>query len=175
VCDIISALWLIHTHSLIYFLHLLICEISISVKSNFQLCSQRKTLSQCLCFISDTRRLLWIRFRELPSCKAGNVNKVRTSETSVDNHFTRQYIPEDNFELIDLFTFPALQEGSSRNLIQSSVSDIKHRHCESVFRCEHNWKLLLIFFAEGIYSYVTVLFCKLIFTWKLVLQYWTEN
>jgi hypothetical protein len=22
---------------------------------------------------------------------------VRTSETSVDNHFTRQYIPEDNF------------------------------------------------------------------------------
>jgi hypothetical protein len=23
---------------------------------------------------------------------------VRTSETSVDNHFTRQYIPEDNFE-----------------------------------------------------------------------------
>jgi hypothetical protein len=24
---------------------------------------------------------------------------VRTSETSVDNHFTRQYIPEDNSEL----------------------------------------------------------------------------
>jgi hypothetical protein len=23
---------------------------------------------------------------------------VRTSETSVDNNFTRQYIPEDNFE-----------------------------------------------------------------------------
>jgi hypothetical protein len=23
---------------------------------------------------------------------------VRTSETSVDNHFTRQYIPEDNYE-----------------------------------------------------------------------------
>jgi hypothetical protein len=23
---------------------------------------------------------------------------VRTSETTVDNHFTRQYIPEDNFE-----------------------------------------------------------------------------
>jgi hypothetical protein len=23
---------------------------------------------------------------------------VRTSETSVDNYFTRQYIPEDNFE-----------------------------------------------------------------------------
>jgi hypothetical protein len=25
---------------------------------------------------------------------------VRTSETSVDNHFTRQYIPEDNPEVI---------------------------------------------------------------------------
>jgi hypothetical protein len=25
---------------------------------------------------------------------------VRTSETSVDNHFTRQYIPEDNSEHI---------------------------------------------------------------------------
>jgi hypothetical protein len=24
---------------------------------------------------------------------------ARTSETSVDNYFTRQYIPEDNFEL----------------------------------------------------------------------------
>jgi hypothetical protein len=29
---------------------------------------------------------------------------VRTSETSVDNHFTRQYIPEDNSEH-HLFTF----------------------------------------------------------------------
>jgi hypothetical protein len=26
------------------------------------------------------------------------VEAVRTSETSVDNHFTRQYIPEDNSE-----------------------------------------------------------------------------
>jgi hypothetical protein len=25
---------------------------------------------------------------------------VRTSETSVDNHFTRQYIPEDNSEQV---------------------------------------------------------------------------
>jgi hypothetical protein len=28
---------------------------------------------------------------------------VRTSETSVDNHFTRQYIPEDNSEHQDWF------------------------------------------------------------------------
>jgi hypothetical protein len=27
---------------------------------------------------------------------------VRTSETSVDNHFTRQYIPEDNSEQLFL-------------------------------------------------------------------------
>jgi hypothetical protein len=46
------------------------------------------------------------------------VEAVRTSETSVDNHFTRQYIPEDNSEhhtrrrenskshrLIDVFGF----------------------------------------------------------------------
>jgi hypothetical protein len=26
---------------------------------------------------------------------------VRTSETSVDNHFTRQYIPEDNSEQLN--------------------------------------------------------------------------
>jgi hypothetical protein len=33
---------------------------------------------------------------------------VRTSETSVDNHFTRQYIPEDNSEHhhISLLYFP---------------------------------------------------------------------
>jgi hypothetical protein len=29
---------------------------------------------------------------------------VRTSETSVDNYFTRQYIPEDNSELQQLET-----------------------------------------------------------------------
>jgi hypothetical protein len=27
---------------------------------------------------------------------------VRTSETSVDNHFTRQYIPEDNSERVGM-------------------------------------------------------------------------
>jgi hypothetical protein len=31
---------------------------------------------------------------------------VRTSETSVDNHFTRQYVPEDNSEQqVTLFRF----------------------------------------------------------------------
>jgi hypothetical protein len=30
----------------------------------------------------------------------GMMEAVRTSETSVDNYFTRQYIPEDNSELV---------------------------------------------------------------------------
>jgi hypothetical protein len=30
---------------------------------------------------------------------------VRTSETSVDNYFTRQYIPEDNSELHTVLNF----------------------------------------------------------------------
>jgi hypothetical protein len=30
---------------------------------------------------------------------SGMMEAVRTSETSVDNYFTRQYIPEDNSEL----------------------------------------------------------------------------
>jgi hypothetical protein len=34
---------------------------------------------------------------------------VRTSETSVDNHFTRQYIPEDNSELYFLAAFYAAE------------------------------------------------------------------
>jgi hypothetical protein len=34
----------------------------------------------------------------LLGCTAGMMEAVRTSETSVDNHFTRQYIPEDNSE-----------------------------------------------------------------------------
>jgi hypothetical protein len=38
---------------------------------------------------------------------------VRTSETSVDNHFTRQYIPEDNSE----------QAGKSTQHISFEVSN----------------------------------------------------
>jgi hypothetical protein len=35
---------------------------------------------------------------ELSSGISGMMEAVRSSETSVDNHFTRQYIPEDNSE-----------------------------------------------------------------------------
>jgi hypothetical protein len=31
-------------------------------------------------------------------CSSLMMEAVRTSETSLDNHFTRQYIPEDNSE-----------------------------------------------------------------------------
>jgi hypothetical protein len=34
----------------------------------------------------------------LPSLTSLMMEAVRTSETSVDNHFTRQYIPKDNSE-----------------------------------------------------------------------------
>jgi hypothetical protein len=37
---------------------------------------------------------------------------VRTSETSVDNHFTRQYIPEDNYEqLLQRFVTDLFNDG----------------------------------------------------------------
>jgi hypothetical protein len=32
----------------------------------------------------------------------GMIEAVRTSETSVDNYFTRQYIPEDNSEYVKI-------------------------------------------------------------------------
>jgi hypothetical protein len=53
----------------------------------------------------------WVWCSELSSgilCTASSLmmEAVRTSETSVDNHFTRQYIPEDNSEhqMIILFS-----------------------------------------------------------------------
>jgi hypothetical protein len=33
---------------------------------------------------------------------------ARTSETSVDNYFTRQYIPEDNSEIVSVHENPPL-------------------------------------------------------------------
>jgi hypothetical protein len=36
---------------------------------------------------------------------------VRTSETSVDNHFTRQYIPEDNSEHDKVYVVSHLKSG----------------------------------------------------------------
>jgi hypothetical protein len=44
---------------------------------------------------------------DVHSCLLGSLvmEAVRTSETSVDNHFTRQYIPEDNSEHHHHLTF----------------------------------------------------------------------
>jgi hypothetical protein len=49
--------------------------------------------------ISDYVKSAW-NYSFVLSCLLGYtaVEAVRTSETSVDNHFTRQYIPEDNSE-----------------------------------------------------------------------------
>jgi hypothetical protein len=42
---------------------------------------------------------LRISFNDAVGCHSSlMMEAVRTSETSVDNHFTRQYIPEDNSE-----------------------------------------------------------------------------
>jgi hypothetical protein len=38
------------------------------------------------------------------------MGEVRTSETSVDNHFTRQYIPEDNSEQLTVKLMKGLTE-----------------------------------------------------------------
>jgi hypothetical protein len=40
------------------------------------------------------KEIIAVRFQS----SHGGEYDVRTSETSVDNHFTRQYIPEDNSE-----------------------------------------------------------------------------
>jgi hypothetical protein len=47
------------------------------------------------CITSDGSDKFSVLCSELSS---GMMEAVRTSETSVDNHFTRQYIPEDNSE-----------------------------------------------------------------------------
>jgi hypothetical protein len=47
---------------------------------------------------------------------------VRTSETSVDNHFTRQYIPEDNSEHCTCFNCCVLK------LLGNSATNEKQLH-----------------------------------------------
>jgi hypothetical protein len=47
---------------------------------------------------------------------------ARTSETSVDNYFTRQYIPEDKSELHTVYHFPAFDN--------MNVPDVQSRDVE---------------------------------------------
>jgi hypothetical protein len=50
---------------------------------------------------------------------------VRTSETSVDNHFTRQYIPEDNSELKqDVSVSSGIRLGHREEVIKILISQI---------------------------------------------------
>jgi hypothetical protein len=44
-------------------------------------------------------KLLSTDVSEVNTASSGMMEAVRTSETSVDNHFTRQYIPEDSSQL----------------------------------------------------------------------------
>jgi len=57
---------------------------------------------------------------------------VRTSETSVDNHFTRQYIPEDNSEqmhiLWKLKHYPRQQATKTCRLEMLTVRTIRPLH-----------------------------------------------
>jgi hypothetical protein len=52
---------------------------------------------------------------------------VRTSETSVDNHFTRQYIPEDNSEQVNdrYNTGPSVSQFLVSPLSSVSLSDMR--------------------------------------------------
>jgi 23S rRNA C2498 (ribose-2'-O)-methylase RlmM len=52
-----------------------------------------------------TKKKIYVRFQVLTAASMKfrivsslMVEAARTSETSVDNYFTRQYIPEDNYE-----------------------------------------------------------------------------
>jgi hypothetical protein len=52
---------------------------------------------------------IWVYFNETTRrCEISSLmmEAVRTSETSVDNHFIRQYIPEDNSEHPTRRSFP---------------------------------------------------------------------
>jgi hypothetical protein len=48
---------------------------------------------------------------------------VRTSETSVDNNFTRQYIPEDNSEHQRIFGLPAVCSLKTTNVSGITYDD----------------------------------------------------
>jgi hypothetical protein len=46
---------------------------------------------------------------------------VRTSETSVDNHFTRQYIPEDNSEQGKIIVYFSLKQKWPLNNLKNTT------------------------------------------------------
>jgi hypothetical protein len=54
---------------------------------------------------------------------------VRASETSVDNHFTRQYIPEDNSE----------HHTRRRENLKSHVIDMNHTYWRAGESCYNNY------------------------------------
>jgi hypothetical protein len=59
---------------------------------------------------------------------------VRTSQTSVDNHFTRQYIPEDNSEYLYVVFFQ-LHSSAGGHDESSHGWDVPPGAVFNVFRC----------------------------------------
>jgi hypothetical protein len=64
------------------------CEISSSHGGEYD-------VQSCLLGYTAVEKIVDLSFR---GAYSGMMEAVRTSETSVDNHFTRQYIPEDDSE-----------------------------------------------------------------------------
>jgi hypothetical protein len=104
---------------------------------------------------------------------------VRTSETSVDNYFTRQYIPEDNSELFMMIAGKVfLQRTNKHNcnrtltcILNASIKCILERWvriwvcleytvpvCSSLLPWEKTWKCL--FFVE---YHDVIMSCMLLF------------
>jgi hypothetical protein len=59
----------------------------------------------------------------LPPSSSLMMEAVRTSETSVDNYFTRQYIPEDNSENSQMFKMYT----TNSNIVDNDVHQIGRR------------------------------------------------
>jgi hypothetical protein len=62
---------------------------------------------------------------DVQSCLLGYslmIEAVRTSETSVDNHFTRQYIPEDNSEHLSVVFFYVVLSCAGRGLCDGLIT-----------------------------------------------------
>jgi hypothetical protein len=71
-----------------------------------------------------------------------------TSETSVDNYFTRQYIPEDKSELIS--TLFILNKNSNTQVAISRVSETFHTSCVPKFCYQSVYCCLIWYFLVRI-------------------------
>jgi hypothetical protein len=76
------------------------------------------------------------------------IEAVRTSETSVDNHFTRQYNPEDNSELIRMDQGQMVkqlfdgQQGARRRSGRPRLRWLRDAEAESRTMGIRRWRLI---------------------------------